>query len=101
MGPNMGASGGAGIGSNAGWEDTGWDDHDGDAPTVAELPMDDVYSNYPGRTSYAGQGGYAGQGAYAGEDSSRTLRLLVGILCLVGSFATAIAAIVLALATFH
>lgn len=65
------------------------DDDDGDAPTVAELPMEELYGNH------------TGAGAYGAEDSSRSLRIMVGILCLIGSFATAVAAIVLALATFH
>ena len=76
-------------GSSAGWSNDAWDTSDGDAPTVAELPMDDLYS------------GYTGHNAVVADDSSRMLRLVVGILCLIGSFATAIAAIVLALATFH
>lgn len=76
-------------GSNVSWSSDGWNDGDGDAPTVAELPMDDLY------------GRYAGPGPIDADDSSRSLRLVVGILCLLGSFATAIAAIVLALATFH
>jgi hypothetical protein len=62
---------------------------DGDSPTVAEMPMQDLY----------GEGDY--QGEYQVDDSSRTMRIVVGILCLIGSFATAVAAIVLALATFH
>lgn len=88
--PASPSSSGLYRGSSAGWSGTGWDGSDGDAPTVAELPMDDLYGGYSGRSA----------GAVA-DDSSRTLRLVVGILCLIGSFATAIAAIVLALATFH
>ncbi len=61
----------------------GWDDLDGDAPTVAEMPMEDLYGDMA-----------------APEDASRTLRILVGVLCLIGSFATAAAAIILALQTF-
>lgn len=76
-------------GSGAGWSGSQWSESDGDAPTVAELPMDDLYGSYSGRSPVVA------------DDSSRTLRLVVGILCLIGSFATAIAAIILALATFH
>jgi hypothetical protein len=61
-----------------------WTGLDGDAPTVAEMPMEDLYDDMA-----------------APEDTSRTLRILVGVLCLVGSFATASAAIIVALATFH
>lgn len=64
-----------------------WADVDGDAPTVAEMPMGDLYGDY-------------GDLAQP-EDSSRTLRILVGVLCLIGSFATAVAAIVIAMGTFH
>ncbi len=58
MGSNTGM--GSSMGSNVNWGSADWDDHDGDAPTVAELPMDDVYGAYAGRQSYGGQGGYAG-----------------------------------------
>jgi len=60
-----------------------WDDLDADAPTVAEMPMGNFYT-----------------GEAAPEDTSRALLILVGVLCLIGSFATAVAAIVLALHTF-
>jgi hypothetical protein len=65
--------------------DVDWTSDDEDAPTVADLSVGDVYN----------------AAGYGLDDSSRALRLWVGALCLVGSFATAIAAIVLALATFH
>jgi hypothetical protein len=68
-----------------------WDDVDGDAPTVAEMPMGELYGGY---------GGAYGDDVPA-DDSSRALRIIVGVLCLIGSFATAVAAIVIALNTFH
>lgn len=69
----------------------GWGEADGDAPTVAEMPMGDLYGGY----------GAAYSEDVAAEDSSRALRIVVGVLCLIGSFATAVAAIVIALHTFH
>jgi hypothetical protein len=60
-----------------------WDDLDADAPTVAEMPMENFYTDVA-----------------APEDASRALVILVGVLCLIGSFATAAAAIILALRTF-
>jgi hypothetical protein len=65
--------------------DANWSDGDEDAPTVADMSVHDVYE----------------AAGYGLDDSSRALRIWVGALCLIGSFATAIAAIVLALATFH
>jgi zinc ribbon protein len=68
------------------WDEA--DEADGDARTVAELPMEQVF----------GGGGYAD---YApADDNSRTQRLIFGVLCLIGSFVLAVAAIVLAIATF-
>jgi hypothetical protein len=61
----------------------GWGALDSDAPTVAEMPMENLYGEMA-----------------APDDTSRSLRILIGVLCLVGSFATAVAAIVLALHTF-
>ena len=59
-----------------------WDPDDRDAPTVVDAPM---------------RGGYRVQAA---DSSGRALRIIVGVLCLVGSLISAIAAIVLALITF-
>ena len=59
-----------------------WDPNDRDAPTVVDAPI---------------RGGYRAQAA---DSSGRALRIIVGVLCLLGSLITAIAAIVLALVTF-
>jgi hypothetical protein len=60
-----------------------WDPKDRDAPTVVDAPI---------------RGGH--RAAPAGDSSGRALRIIVGVLCLLGSLISAIAAIVLALITF-
>jgi hypothetical protein len=60
-----------------------WDPADRDAPTVVDAPI---------------RGGY--RAAPAGSDSGRALRVIFGVLCLLGSLISAIAAIVLALISF-
>ena len=59
-----------------------WDPDDRDAPTVVDAPI---------------RGGYRAQTA---DSSGRALRIIVGVLCLLGSLISAIAAIVLALISF-
>ena len=59
-----------------------WDPDDRDAPTVVDAPI---------------RGGYRAQAA---DSSGRALRIIVGVLCLLGSLISAIAAIVLAIITF-
>jgi hypothetical protein len=60
-----------------------WNPNDRDAPTVVDAPI---------------RGGY--RAASSGDTSGRALRVIVGVLCLLGSLVSAIAAIVLALTTF-
>ena len=60
-----------------------WDPKDRDAPTVVDAPI---------------RGGY--RAPSTGDASGRALRIIVGVLCLLGSLISAIAAIVLALITF-
>lgn len=61
-----------------------WDPDERDAPTVVDAPI---------------RGGY--RAAPAADNSGRTLRIIVGVLCLLGSLVSAIAAIVVALITFR
>jgi hypothetical protein len=60
-----------------------WDPADRDAPTVVDAPI---------------RGGY--RAAPTGSNSGRALRVIFGVLCLLGSLISAIAAIVLALISF-
>jgi hypothetical protein len=60
-----------------------WDPDDRDAPTVVDAPV---------------RGGY--RAPSSGDASGRALRIIVGVLCLLGSLVSAIAAIVLAIITF-
>jgi hypothetical protein len=60
-----------------------WDPDDRDAPTVVDAPI---------------RGGY--RAPSSGDASGRALRIIVGVLCLLGSLISAIAAIVLAIITF-
>jgi hypothetical protein len=60
-----------------------WDPDDRDAPTVVDAPI---------------RGGY--RAPSTSDASGRALRIIVGVLCLLGSLISAIAAIVLALITF-
>jgi hypothetical protein len=57
-----------------------WDPEDRDAPTVVDAPV---------------RGGY--RAPSTGAASGRALRIIVGVLCLLGSLISAIAAIVLAI----
>jgi hypothetical protein len=59
-----------------------WNPKDRDAPTVVDAPI---------------RGGYR---ATTGDNSGRALRIIFGVLCLLGSLISAIAAIVVALVTF-
>jgi zinc-ribbon domain len=60
-----------------------WDPEDRDAPTVVDAPI---------------RGGY--RAPSTGDASGRALRIIVGVLCLLGSLISAIAAIVLAIISF-
>jgi len=60
-----------------------WDPKDRDAPTVVDAPI---------------RGGY--RAPSTGDASGRALRIIVGVLCLLGSLISAIAAIVLAIISF-
>lgn len=60
-----------------------WDPEDRDAPTVVDAPV---------------RGGY--RAPSTSDASGRALRVIVGVLCLLGSLISAIAAIVLALISF-
>ena len=60
-----------------------WDPKDRDAPTVVDAPV---------------RGGY--RAPSTGDASGRALRIIVGVLCLLGSLISAIAAIVLAIISF-
>ena len=60
-----------------------WDPEDRDAPTVVDAPI---------------RGGYRAPSTT--DASGRALRIIVGVLCLLGSLISAIAAIVLAIITF-
>ncbi|MBF6590085.1 MAG: hypothetical protein IVW57_06065 [Ktedonobacterales bacterium] len=93
------------------WGDDQWSVDDGNAPTeaVAEVPppFANPYSaRTPSRTPlsgpYGGVGYASGAGAPALETpsgSSRTIRIVLGILCLFGSIISAIVAVILALAS--
>ena len=92
--------------------DTGWHPDDGNAPTeeIRDLPP----SGY-GRSGLRLQSGVpyqappyssSGYGTSVDQpvgppDTSRTLRMILGVMCLVGSLISAVAAIILALVTLH
>jgi hypothetical protein len=88
----------------------GWSDDDGNEMTEAMIPGATGYNGF-GRSG-VGQGlpyggapyhptGYTPVRGATAQSSSRTTRLVVGILCLVGSVVSASAAIILALANGH
>jgi len=88
----------------------GWSDDDGNELTEAMIPDATGYNGF-GRSG-VGQGlpyggapyhptGYMPARGSATPSSSRTTRLVVGILCLVGSVVSASAAVILALTTGH
>ncbi len=61
-----------------------WDPDDRDSPTVVDAPVRGAYRAAP-----------------TGDASGRALRVIFGVLCLLGSLISAIAAIVLAIITFR
>jgi hypothetical protein len=78
-----------------------WSPAQGDAPTEAFIPS----SGQPYARGYSSapnaRGGYAsspGAAATPADASARTGRIIVGVVCLIGSLASAIGAIVLAVA---
>ncbi len=74
----------------------GWSDGEGDAPTEAFGVSQGSRYPYAGGTPYAQMGyGREAQGAGA-SSSSRTIRIVAGVLCLAGSLVSAIAAVILA-----
>jgi zinc ribbon protein len=88
----------------------GWSDDDGNEMTEAIIPGATGYNGF-GRSG-VGQGlpyggapyhptGYTPARGASTQSSSRTTRLVVGILCLVGSVVSASAAIILALTNGH
>ena len=88
----------------------GWSDDDGNEMTEAIIPGATGYNGF-GRSG-VGQGlpyggtpyhptGYTPARGASAQSSSRTTRLVVGILCLVGSVVSASAAIILALTNGH
>ena len=77
--------------------DGSWQPADGDAPTEAFLPPASVYGRGARPTAYPTDNGYTtGRGPEAGG-SGRSVRIALGILCLVGSLASAAGALLLAL----
>jgi hypothetical protein len=88
----------------------GWSDGDGNELTEAMIPGATGYNNYGrsgvgpglpyGATPYH-PAGYAPARGNAAPASSRATRLVVGILCLIGSVVSASAAIILALTMGH
>lgn len=87
----------------------GWRPDDGNAPTeeIRDLPPQGAYgrsgSGVPYQAPPYSRSGYGGTSVDqpVALDSSRTLRMILGVLCLVGSLISAVAAIVLALITIH
>jgi hypothetical protein len=63
-----------------------------------------MQSGVPYQAPPYSRSGYAGTSAdqpVGAPDTSRTLRMILGVLCLAGSLISAVAAIVLALITIH
>lgn len=76
--------------------DSSWSPAAGDAPTEAFVPASapSYARGFPSAPN--GRGGYTPSPAAPGDASARTGRIIVGVVCLVGSLASAIGAIVLA-----
>lgn len=74
-----------------------WQSTDGDAPTEAFLPPAPAYARGARPTAYPMDGGYTAGRAPAAGGSGRSVRIVLGILCLVGSLASAAGALLLAL----
>ncbi len=93
-------------------DNPGWRPDDGNAPTeeIRDLPPGGyvrsglrMQSGAPYQAPPYNQPGYGTSvdQSVGAPDSSRTLRMILGVLCLVGSLISAVAAIVLALVTIH
>jgi hypothetical protein len=74
-----------------------WQPTDGDAPTEAFLPPAPAYARGARTTAYPMDGGYTAGRAPAAGGSGRSVRIVLGIVCLVGSLASAAGALLLAL----
>lgn len=74
-----------------------WQSADGDAPTEAFLPPASAYGRGARPTAYPMDGGYSAARAPETSGSGRSVRIVLGILCLVGSLASAAGALLLAL----
>jgi hypothetical protein len=123
--PVPGLSGGARATSQAGapspsnpsryrvGDSPGWHPDDGNAPTeeIRDMLPPGGYgrsglrmqSGAPYQVPPYSRSGYGGTSVDqpAAPDTSRTLRMILGVMCLVGSLISAVAAIVLAVATIH
>jgi hypothetical protein len=77
--------------------DSPWQPADGDAPTEAFLPPVSAYGRGSRPTAYPMDGGYPAGRAPETSGSGRSVRIVLGILCLVGSLASAAGALLLAL----
>src|SRR5260221_222115 len=77
-----------------------WGTADGHAPTEAFVASPAPGYGRSGMNGPYGQTGYTPGGSLAGQpadDSSRSVKTVFGVLCLVGSIVSAIAAVILAL----
>ena len=74
-----------------------WQPADGDAPTEAFLPPAPAYARGARPTAYPVESGYPGARMSESGGSGRSVRIVFGVLCLVGSLASAAAALLLAL----
>ncbi|MGZ3681943.1 MAG: hypothetical protein ACXVDI_25570, partial [Ktedonobacterales bacterium] len=79
--------------------DSAWSPGEGDAPTEAFVPSSAPSYARGFSSAPNARGGYAstpGSNATPANASARTGRIIVGVICLIGSLASAIGAIVLA-----
>ena len=74
-----------------------WQPADGDAPTEAFLSPAPAYGRSSRPTAYPMDGGYTAARAPEAGGSGRSVRIVLGVLCLVGSLASAAGALLLAL----
>jgi hypothetical protein len=77
--------------------DGAWQPSDGDAPTEAFLPPAPAYGRGARPTAYPMDAGYAAARTPEAGGSGRSVRIVLGVLCLVGSLASAVGALLLAL----
>lgn len=78
--------------------DSTWSAAEGDAPTEAFIPSSGQPYVHGFSSAPNARGGYApSTGAATANASARTGRIIVGVICLIGSLASAIGAIVLAM----